>query len=147
MKESSSARQKVKHSIECWIFSRFQDCFLLLQCPETENHREYWQPVTGGIERNESKHSACVREVLEETGLKIDKNEIIKLIDNFKVYGDTIELHKTVFVAILDNATVKISDEHIGFKWEAPEMVDQMLLWGSNKTTFEMVLSYLKLDK
>ncbi len=137
----------IKQSIECWIFSREQDSFLLLKCPETERHKAYWQPVTGGIEKNESKSSACLREVQEETGLKINSSDIVKLIDTFKVYREKIELHKTVFVVILDNATVKISDEHISFKWEIPEMVEQMLLWGSNKTTFGMVMSYLKLDK
>lgn len=147
MENISTSYQKIKHSIECWIFSRFQNCFLLLKCPETDKHREYWQPVTGGIEKNESKHSACIREIFEETGLKLNSSDLVKLIDDFKVYGEAIELHKTVFVVISDNQDVVISDEHIGFKWELPEMVEQRLLWGSNKTTFEAVMSYLKLDR
>ena len=137
----------IKNSIECWIFSREEDAFLLLKCPETKRHREYWQPVTGGIEKNESKHEACLREVLEETGVKIDKSDIVKLLDTFKVYREKMELHKTIFVAVLDRASITISDEHIDYKWEMPEMVEQMLLWGSNKTTFGIVMSYLKLDR
>lgn len=147
MEDFSSSCQKIKYSIECWLFSKTQERFLLLKCPETERHREYWQPVTGGIEGNESKPSACIREVLEETGIEINSSDIIKLIDDFTAHSETTELHKTIFVTITENPVVTISDEHIGFMWEIPEMVEQKLLWDSNKATFEVVMSYLKLDK
>ena len=63
--------RKTKHSVECWIFDREQSCFLLLRCPETKKHKEYWQPVTGGIESEESKHAACLREIREETEFQV----------------------------------------------------------------------------
>ena len=137
---------KLKNSIECWIYDRIQGGFLLLKCPETAKHKEYWQPVTGGIESTETKSEACVREVKEETGILINQDEIIKLIDKFSVYGETLNLHKTVFILVLDDVSVTISDEHTGYRWVLPEMVDQMLLWGSNKKTYCSVLKYLKLD-
>jgi len=137
---------KVKKSIECWIFDRLQGGFLLLKCPETAKHKEYWQPVTGGIELHETKEEACVREVQEETGILINQNEIIKLIDKFSVYGENLNLEKTVYILVLDDVAVTISDEHTGYRWVLPEMVDQMLLWGSNKKTYGSVLKYLKLD-
>ncbi len=137
---------KVKNSIECWIYDRIQSSFLLLQCPETAKHKEYWQPVTGGIEAAETKFAACVREVKEETGITIDQDAVIKLIDKYSVYGETLNLHKTVFIVVIDEMPVKISDEHTGYRWVMPELVEQMLLWGSNKKTFGSVLKYLKLD-
>lgn len=143
--KGKSLANKEKKSIECWIFDKAQGCFLLLKCPETEKHKEYWQPVTGGIETTESKHDACIREVHEETGLRVEEKDLIKLIDRFSVYGEKINLFKTVFISIQEDVTVTISDEHTGYRWVAPEMVEQMLLWGSNKSTFGLVTRYLKL--
>ena len=38
----------IKQSIECWLYNPLSDRFLLLRCPATHRHGEYWQPVTGG---------------------------------------------------------------------------------------------------
>lgn len=137
---------KEKKSIECWIYDRKQGCFLLLQCPETKKHKEYWQPVSGGIEKKETKYDACIREVREETGIEIGKGDLVKLIDRYSVFSEEMNLFKTVFVTVMERPSVRISDEHTGYRWVSPGMVDQMLLWGSNRSTFGSVSRFLELE-
>lgn len=135
----------VKKSIECWIFDQENTRFLLLQCPENTKHKSYWQPVTGGIEAGEEELQACLREIREETGADMESGLIHKLVGGFRVYGPGKELHKTVFLARIKALDVVLSDEHIDYKWVEPADVSNLLLWGSNKATFERVLDYLEL--
>ena len=135
----------VKHSIECWIFDHTKECFLLLQCPENDSHPSYWQPVTGGIEKGERKVDACLREISEEAGVVLNEENMILFLEDFRVYAIDKELHKTVFITKTQHLDVKISDEHIDFKWVAPSDVLPMLLWGSNRATFQRVLEFLDL--
>ena len=52
----------IKYSIECWLYNDLHDRFLLLRCPVTHRHDEYWQPVTGGRNAEEPCVEACLRE-------------------------------------------------------------------------------------
>lgn len=135
--------EQVKNSIECWVFDENQQCFLLLQCPENKSHKSYWQPVTGGIEDGEDALDASLREVLEETGIRFEKGDLVKLIDRFRVYKDETQLNKTVFLVKTSDLKVVISDEHIDYQWASPDKVPGLLLWGSNIRTFQTVTEYI----
>ncbi len=137
---------KKKNSIECWVFNDSTKRFLLLNCPKTKDHRAYWQPVAGGIESDEEKREACLREVKEETSIEIDPLYLVKLVDDFGVFEEELELHKTVYIYRTQNALVTISEEHTDFRWVTPSDVKSLLLWDSNKQTFEIVLSYLGIN-
>lgn len=136
----------VKHSIECWIFDRARIRFLLLKCPETIRHKEYWQPVTGGIEQGEDRFDACMREIREETGAWVEKENLKLLLNDYRVYSEDRDIHKTVFITETDDFDVVISDEHTAFTWAEPWAVPDMLLWGSNRVTFQRVLDYLGMN-
>ncbi|CAN2038992.1 NUDIX pyrophosphatase [Candidatus Magnetomoraceae bacterium gMMP-15] len=137
---------KIKNSIECWIINKDTHKVLLLLCPETHKHRAYWQPITGGMEKNESLLQACLREVREETGIILQDNELKILIEGYAIClpNEKMELRKSVFIAEINACEVIISDEHIGYKWILPEDVSQCLLWESNKQTYKSILNYLK---
>lgn len=136
---------KTKNSIECWVFDFALKRILLLKCPKTDRHDEYWQPVTGGVEKDEDKVYACIREVKEETGIELKPADLVKLIDNFTfcIPDEKIELQKPVFIAQVKKAEVVISDEHTGYKWVEPEAVPGYLLWESNMETFKSVFAFL----
>jgi dATP pyrophosphohydrolase len=137
---------EIKHSIECWLHDRKTDRFLLLQCPETARHSSYWQPVTGGIERGESPFDACIREIREETGVALLKEQLILVLDAFRVFTSEKELHKTIFISETEDLHITISDEHTAFRWADPADVPSLLLWGSNRATFQRVMDYLDAD-
>ena len=73
----------IKYSIECWLYNDLEDRFLLLRCPVTHRHDEYWQPVTGGRGPDEPCVEACLREVLEETGVTLSEEQLEVVIPEF----------------------------------------------------------------
>jgi len=80
----------------------------------------YWDFPKGHIEKGESPEGTAVREVKEETGLKD-----IKLVEGFKetikyffrYEKNDILKFVTFFMAGTRTKKVKISFEHIGYKW------------------------------
>ena len=137
---------KVKNSVECWLYNKKTDEFLLLQCPETNRHKKYWQPVTGGIELGESAHEACIREVWEESGVRLEKGDLNLVIDKivFNIPEENMELIRTIFIVYTTEKDVILSSEHLAFNWELTENVYDKLLWNSNKNTFMKIRSLVQ---
>jgi len=104
--------------------------YLLLHYPSgTRTPRNYWDFPKGHIERGEKEIETVKREVKEETGL-----EDIKFIEGFKKWVKYFFRFqgKTVFKIVIfylvetpyqnkfgtgQAKEVKISEEHIGYKW------------------------------
>ena len=82
--------------------------------------REYWDFPKGHIEKGEKIEETVEREVEEETGLKD-----IKFVEGFKEWIKYFFKHKgknvfkivTFLLAEAETEEVKISPEHIGYKW------------------------------
>jgi len=98
--------QEVTRSIE----------FLLLQSPSN-----MWAPPKGHLESGETAIDAAYREVEEESGLK---KEAVKVYDEAKIelsYQNNYGRPKTVtywLAELIDkSAEVRISHEHINYKW------------------------------
>jgi 8-oxo-dGTP pyrophosphatase MutT (NUDIX family) len=83
---------------------------------------DYWDFPRGNIKKDENTIQAAIRETKEETGLS--KDDLI-IIDGFKekikwLYKFNSQMvHKqvTYYIAKSKKSDVKISKEHIGFKW------------------------------
>lgn len=135
---------KTKQSIECWLFHRGRQQFLLLRCPMTDRHPEYWQPITGGVFRHESQVDACIREVWEETGIRLCSSDIVTVLDDFRVYVPEyhLEVRKPIFTTETTCETITISDEHLTYRWAAPEDMESFLFWESNKLSFASVKAF-----
>ena len=135
---------KTKQSIECWLFHRHRQQFLLLRCPMTDRHPEYWQPITGGVFRQESLIEACIREVWEETGIRLHASNIVTVLDEFRVYVPEyhLEVRKPIFTAETTQETITISEEHLAYRWTWPEEMDTLLFWESNKHSFASIKAF-----
>jgi len=60
----------------------------------TKRHSEYWQPVGGRCEVGEGPTDAAVREVFEETGWRIEKKALEKvLIEPMDAHGGTLTFY------------------------------------------------------
>ena len=134
---------RIKHSIECYVAREGLDGFieiLLLHKPETKRHPAFWQPITGGIEKNEKPIEACIREIEEEANLHINIEEIKDLNYEFEIslVEDDLVIKKSLFMYRDQNPAleIKISDEHDDFMWVKLEEVREYLFWDSNKSTF-----------
>lgn len=69
-----------------------------------------WAIVGGKIEKGEIPDEGMVREVREETGIKLDKYKIKKLIKD----NNIIEY---LYIGKVDNDFVELNDEHTEYKW------------------------------
>lgn len=91
-------------------------------------YKKSWQFPGGGLEPFEGPKTAAVREVLEEAGLEINKEDL-RIIDTvFNKKHDVLILIYE-YTKRLDE-TVKISlsaEEHEGYKFENPETVPTYL--------------------
>jgi len=95
--------------------------YLLLHYPSSAKApKEYWDFPKGHIEKGEDEIKTVKREVEEETGLKDIKiiegfREWIKYF--FKFEGKTVLKCVTFYLAETKTKDVKISGEHVGYKW------------------------------
>jgi len=95
--------------------------YLLLHYPSSAKApKEYWDFPKGHIEKGEDEIKTVKREVEEETGLKDIKiiegfREWIKYF--FKFEGKTVLKFVTFYLAGTKTKDVKISGEHVGYKW------------------------------
>ncbi|NLW80758.1 MAG: NUDIX domain-containing protein [Desulfovibrionales bacterium] len=137
----------IKYSVECWLYNPLTDRFLLLRCPQTYRHDEYWQPVTGGRGPGEPCIEACLREVQEETGFALVPEQLEVVIPEFTfcIPDARIELHKPVYLARVTTEHVVISPEHIAYYWFDADQVESRLHWDSNRESFRQVLNYSRL--
>ncbi len=136
----------IKYSIECWLYNDMTDRFLLLRCPVTHRHDEYWQPVTGGRGPDEPCVQACLREVEEETGVTLTAEQLEVVIPEFSfcIPDARIELRKPVYLARVRSEKVVVSSEHIGYYWFDAEDVESRLHWDSNRESFRQVLTHTR---
>lgn len=95
--------------------------FLFLQVSESKNEAMKWGVPAGKKEKHESAENCLCRELFEETGIAIKESEYQSLGSIFITKPSiqyTYHLYKVNF-----NKTpiVKLSNEHISFKWVAKE--------------------------
>jgi 8-oxo-dGTP pyrophosphatase MutT (NUDIX family) len=83
----------------------------------------YWVTPGGGREEGESEEECAVREVLEETGLRLDPHDLgpvrRKETTEYGFEGSLVRQHQVLFVVRVDPFVVDISG------WEAAEQRSQ----------------------
>lgn len=89
--------------------------YLLIQHSEGK----HWAFPKGRNENKETEKQTAIREIKEETGI-----EDLKFIDGFREknryivdYGNEVSKTVILFIAKTNTFNIKLSDEHIDFKW------------------------------
>ena len=131
----------MRQSIEAWIYHPEDREILLLKVEDEKV--SFWQPITGGIESDESPEEACLREIKEETGLVLPCSNLTSLGDFMVKIDENLTIHKNLFLVLTEQKEIRISDEHVGAQWVALDKVSSQLYWPSNQATFEIITEKL----
>jgi bis(5'-nucleosidyl)-tetraphosphatase len=122
--------------------------YLLLHYPSISHRAEenYWDFPKGHIEKGERAEDTAKREAEEETGLKDVRivegfKETIKYF--FKFQGENILKFATFYLAEAKTKKVKISGEHIGFKWLPYEEALEQLKFKNAKEILQKANNFL----
>lgn len=116
---------------------------LVLRRSSTHPVLAYEIDFPGGIiERNETVVDGLLREVREETGIKLSTTAVRQVHDQT---GDEHE-HHHVFIAQLDaTPDIQISWEHDQYHWADPQTtLDTLTSHQSPDTSWPVVITYLK---
>ena len=90
---------------------------------------EYLGFPRGSIEEGETERQAAQREIKEETGLDVQFLEGFREQIHwfYRREGDTVSKNLILFLAQAKNDQVRVSDEHVGYKWLTFEQaIDQI---------------------
>ena len=104
-------------------------CYLVLQRSPGQLYEHIWQGVTGKIKSGETAWHAALREVDEETGLKVLK---IWTVDRVNFYYEAAADRMNsipVFGVELAGGEVTLSAEHQAYRWCPVEEAAGRLLW------------------
>lgn len=120
------------------------DKFLLLK--RSENTKIYpgiWQMITGTIESHEHTKDTLNRELEEETGLKPSRIFSIPKINTFYLAISDKICMSPVFLTIVENEDVTISDEHTEYKWASYELARELIHWPNQVESLELIKKYM----
>ena len=104
---------------DCFIVQKINGNykFLLLKRSKGKIYENMWRMVAGKIQKNEKAWEACLREIKEETKLKIDELYSVPVVNSFYEW-ETDSLHNIpVFLAITQGSEVTLDEEHSEYGW------------------------------
>lgn len=106
----------------------------------------HWDFPRGAIERGEEEKETVQREVKEETGicdLEFIPGFREKIFWFYKKEGKTIYKEAIFYLAKTKTEKVKLSFEHVGFRWLSYEEAMEQLTFQNSKKILEKANQYL----
>jgi len=115
--------------------------FLVLHYPAG-----HWDFPKGAVEKGETEEQAAKREILEETGIRVESfiPNFRKLIEYYYRRQDNVA-HKRVifFLAKTNESKVRISFEHSGYDWLTFEQLLRRLTFENAKNVLREANTFL----
>lgn len=128
--------------VEAHIFRRVNNEleFLILKRSEEEIYPHLWQMVTGSVKPEEKAYETAVREIKEETNLIPTKLWVVPNINSFYMpEDDSIHFVPVFVIEVKDNQEVKISSEHVEYKWADIDETCSLLAWEGQRKSVEII--------
>lgn len=100
--------------VDIWVMNEKREVLLTLRSKEKETAPNMWENTGGSVWAGEKLRQAAVRELYEETGIKIGEQQLIEL--TYTVYDNVIS---HIFLVKLNwTPTIKLNlAEAIDYKW------------------------------
>ncbi len=134
MKEAKLTEITVR-VIDCHVFrhSRSAIEYLMLKRSQTVMYPGIWQCVTGKIDAGEKPYETAIRELMEETGLSPAGMWTVDRVNHY--YEAVIDRMNLIPIFGIEAAAgeVRLSREHVDFKWCTFENALDLLLWSQQK--------------
>lgn len=102
--------------------------------------------ITGTIESHEHTKDTLKRELEEETGLTPGRLYSIPRINTFYLAISDKICMSPVFLCIVTDDKIKISDEHSEFKWVTFDEACGLIHWPNQVESLEIINTYLNDD-
>ena len=144
---------KNNQSVLVVIYAKDTNRVLMLQ---RQDNPDFWQSVTGTIERGETPRATAIREVWEEVGLKIEESSTA-LFDckesiefeifpyfRYKYAPNVTHCREHWFLLAMEQEFEPILSEHLAYQWVSPEKAIQMTKSSNNA---EAIRKYILKDK
>jgi 8-oxo-dGTP pyrophosphatase MutT (NUDIX family) len=132
--------------VACWIFRKDQEGHLRILLLHRASGRIFpgiWQPVTGGLESDETIVEGALRELVEETG--IDAAGIVTLygLDQVNLFHadhvDALQAEAVFAAEIRPGVEAVLSDEHDEQRWVTADVAREMVLWPAYRAAIEQL--------
>ncbi len=161
--------------IELHVHKKFagENQFLLLKrSPERKIYPNIWQPITGKIDEGETTKQAAARELEEETGINDAQLYSVHRVNIFYVEPRDSVVLSPVFLALTSplapllkregnditklllsskemgtGGEVRLSDEHVEYKWCTFEEACNMIHWDNQIESLKIINDALNDDK
>lgn len=135
---------KTGQQAEVVIFKKQGSEILFLILKRNSEKGGFWQPITGGVEDEETFKQTAIREVFEEIGVADAKLIDIDFSFEFFDHGEN-HLEKCFTVEISPDAEIILSPEHTEYKWvDLETAVNQFLKYPNNIKAFQKTLNFLQ---
>lgn len=132
--------------IECYVAKKIKGKYKFLLLKRAEGDKLYpgiWQIITGKIEKKEKAFETALREVKEESGLEPERLFVLPHTTTFySPVTDAISLIP-LFVCIVDDDKVTLSDEHSEYGWFDVQKAARQLYFKSQKENVKFIESNL----
>lgn len=102
----------------------------------------FWQPITGSAEKDETGLEAAIREAREESSLPIDSFKMKSIDFSFRFSNSFGQFVEYVFECEVTTATDNViidSKEHVEYCWTQPEDAFSRLRHESNKEALRIL--------
>jgi len=117
--------------------------FLILERAPNKFYHGIWQMVTGKIEKGEKAYETAIREVTEETKLKIEKLWVVPNVNTFYSSEENSIYNVPVFAVKVNNkSVVKVSSEHSQYKWVDFIEAEESFAWEGQKKSLKILTDY-----
>ena len=139
-KHSDDPKQEVatdfgQKKVQVWVHALDSEGVRkVLLLKTTEERGSFWQPVTGGVEGEESLEDAAARESEEETGFQL-KMKPQPMDYDFVFEGKHGSAHEFCFEVEMSECQVPFFDpkEHVEAKWVTLAKAKTLIRFESNK--------------
>ena len=101
-----------------------------------------WETVHGSLEAGERPEAAALREVVEETGMKVERLYSIS-VQPFYLHKHGIVTAAVVFAAFVDGEDVRLGEEHDAHEWLSVEQASARFVWPRSRTALADIASLL----